>query len=88
LLLIASGIFTQRSGSFVPKDIFGRACLLAGYFLEKGSGVPEFVAFGFTEGNTETNAEGFSSHPNSIILCDPKFSMIVVGLFELDKQLL
>jgi hypothetical protein len=34
----------QVSGSFVRKDIFGRACLEAGCFLDMGEDIPEFQA--------------------------------------------
>ena len=86
-----TGRCTQVSGAFVRKYILGLVYLLACCFLDKETDFPEFcgaVIFGFAESN-ETKAEWCSSHLNSIHLRRSfKFSMIVVGLFELFKQLL
>ena len=64
--------FTQASGSFVGKYIFGRANLQAGCFRDKGKGIPEYVALRFLaslrKGVNETNVEWCTSCPNSIHL--------------------
>jgi hypothetical protein len=61
----------QVSGSFAIKYIFGRACLQASCFLDKGMVIPEFLALYFLasrrEGN-ETNTQLRSSQLNSIYL--------------------
>jgi hypothetical protein len=71
--------------------LFGRACLQASYSLDKGTDIPEFVALQYLASLNVVRKQRRDAAVHNLtafISSDLKFSMLVVGLFELCKQLL